>query len=240
MHIDGPSSSNADPKNLEAWTDLIIKIKELTLSGITSQIIQYDDDARRLEQQSMIPGWNYCQFFNLKEVLSFTFELLSLGEQALLQYDELEACFFQTMAEQGAPWFKRFGGTESGDDNPNPFKIQQDKNYKDKINQNAISIFDFRIYLFSRQCYHLNLLRDPINIFERTRRFISGFSVTLREYRESLSSNFREIWTFSVVLNIIRHCDELLAVSNHPGEFILRFEGLKGTLYQCARYQVSL
>ncbi|KAJ3305631.1 hypothetical protein HDV03_001276 [Kappamyces sp. JEL0829] len=238
VHIGAGSAASPDPKNLEAWSELMGRLKELCLVGISAQIIQYDDDARRLEQQRMIPGWNYCQYFILKEALSFTFELIGRWEEALLQYDELEACFFQTLVEQGAPWFKKFGATEPGDDNPNPFALAA-KPYRERIIQNSISIYDFRMYLFSRQCYLLNVLQKPVDIFMRSSLFVSSFSRTLQDYRASLPSHFREAWTFSIVLNIIRHCDELLAICNYSSPMVLAYEGLKGQLFQCARYQLD-
>ena len=153
---------------MDLWNGLVVRVKELVFQSICSQILQYEDDARRLEQQRLIPGWNYCQYFILKEALSFTFEVLGMYEDVLVQYDELEATFFQTLVEQGAPWFKKFGGTEPGDDNANVFELTQ-KNYRERIIQNSISIYDFRMYLFSRQCYLLNALQRPIDICIRSK-----------------------------------------------------------------------
>ena len=236
-HISG--ANNTDPKSAEVWNGLLVRIKELVFTSIASQIMQYEDDARRLEQQRLIPGWNYCQYFNLKEALSFTFEVLGMYEDVLVQYDELEATFFQTLVEQGAPWFKKFGGTESGDDNPDVFELTQ-KNYRDRIIQNSISIYDFRMYLFSRQVSLLNHLQKPIDILIRAKLFVSSFSRTIFDYRESLPSFFREIWTYSTTLNVIRHCDELLAICNYLSPLVLVYEGLKGELYLVSRYQVCL
>jgi hypothetical protein len=89
---------------------------------------------------------------------------------------------FFTLSEQGAPWFKKFGGTEPGDDNPDIFHMNL-KNYREMIIQNAISIFDFRMYLFSRQCALLNIRKLPLEICQRSKIFISGFGKTLNEYR---------------------------------------------------------
>lgn len=185
----------------------------------------------------MIPGWNYCQYYILKEALSFTFELLTLHGEALVQYDELEASFFQTLEEQGAPWFKKFGATEEGDDNPDIFRLN--KPYRERIIQNSISIYDFRMYLFSRQCTLLNILKNPVEICLRAKSFVSSFSRTLKDYRESLPPLFREIWTYSIVLNLLRFSDELLAICNLPSATIILYENVKGELLLCARYQLD-
>ncbi len=66
-----------------------------------------------------MPGWNFCKFFllkvgvfvgtlslsaaymwNSKESLAKSFEGMGLLEDALLQYEELEAAFFQVTKEK--------------------------------------------------------------------------------------------------------------------------------------------
>ncbi|KAJ3321704.1 Kinesin-like protein kif3b [Boothiomyces sp. JEL0866] len=224
--------------NNSDWTELLNTIKESILTNISNQINQYEEDSRRLEQQRMIPGWNYCQFFIMKQALSFTFELLNLYRDALVYYDELEASFFQTLAEQGAPWFKKFGGSELGDENPDFFNLKK-KKYRDLIIQNSISIFDFRMYMFSCQIVLLNKSQLPIEIVKRTKQFTTSFSKTLREYQQSLSSYFSEAWTYSVISSILSHCDELLAICNYNNDQIVVYEGYKGELLHTCRYQLD-
>ncbi|TPX60036.1 hypothetical protein PhCBS80983_g02047 [Powellomyces hirtus] len=189
-----------DPgKDAEAWTDFQNHLKEGIISSLNQQIIQYDEDTRRIDQQRLMPGWNYCQYFIMKEGLAYTFEFMNLIDEALLQYDELEASFFQTLAEQGAPWFAKFGGLEPEDDSANILELQR-KPYRDMIMQNKISIFDFRVSLF------------PF---------------------------FREAWVYSACVNVICHCDELVAVSSLQPEILAGYDGEKADLLRCARIQLD-
>eukprot|EP00842_Homolaphlyctis_polyrhiza_P006352 jgi/Hompol1/6718/HPOL_002317-RA len=189
--------SNNEIKDAEFWTELLERIKEGVITGISQQISQYEDDVRRFEQQRRMPGWNYCQYFILKEALASTYELINFYEEALLHYDELEATFSQTLAEQGAPWFHKFGGVEPGDDNPDVLNSDR-KPYRDLIIQNNITIFDFREYLFSRQCRLALLLGSPADACMRTKLYAVSFAKTLREYSVQLSPHFREAWSFSI------------------------------------------
>lgn len=165
----------------DSWKDVFLRISECCLATLTAQIIQYDDDSRRLEQQRLIPGWNYCQYFLIKEAMVFTYEIAGLFEEALMQYDELEASFFQTMIEQGVPWFKKFGSSEPLDDSRDILDYATNT-YREQIIQNSITIFGFRLYLFSRQCQLLLALKQPDQILIRGKRFITSFSQTLLEY----------------------------------------------------------
>jgi hypothetical protein len=72
-------------------------MKEAILSSFDMQVLQIQEDTRRLDMQRHMPGWNYCSFFILKEGLAQAFEIMTLYEDALIQYDELEASFFQVL-----------------------------------------------------------------------------------------------------------------------------------------------
>ena len=86
---DGPSS--------DLWASFIEKMKESILASFDMQVLQIQEDTRRLDMQRHMPGWNYCTFFILKEGLAQAFEIMTLYEDALIQYDELEASFFQVL-----------------------------------------------------------------------------------------------------------------------------------------------
>lgn len=167
---------------MAAWEDLFVRIRECVLGTFTQQIIQYEEDCRRLEQQRNIVGWNYCQFFTLKETLTATYCLASLDDEALLHYDELEALFNQTLIEQGAPWFRTFGGTAEKDDSKD-FLTFSTKGYKELIVQNSISIFDFKMYLFAKQASLLMGLGQPNEVCKRAKSFIASLGASLDEYR---------------------------------------------------------
>jgi len=70
---------------------------------------------------------------------------------------------------------------QEGDDDTNPLDLDR-KPYRDLIMQNTISVFDFRTYLFGRQCKLLFRLRRPIEICERARGFVPSFARTVREH----------------------------------------------------------
>lgn len=40
-------------------------------------------------------SWNFCEYFLLQEELAFTYEMLGIYDEALVQYDELDALFTQ-------------------------------------------------------------------------------------------------------------------------------------------------
>ncbi|KAF8477490.1 hypothetical protein BDZ91DRAFT_844125 [Kalaharituber pfeilii] len=72
-----------------AYQDLITKFKAQILASFDTRVTQYEEDVREKEAQRMLPGWNFCTFFVLKEGLARAFESVGLVEDALVLYDEL-------------------------------------------------------------------------------------------------------------------------------------------------------
>ncbi|KAM3584023.1 hypothetical protein VKS41_003991 [Umbelopsis sp. WA50703] len=207
VYLRSATSEHADS---EDWVDFINKMKDGIITSFDSQVQQYQEDTRRLDLQRQMPGWNYCTFFILKEGLAHTFETMTLYEEALIQYDELEASFFQVLRDKALAWFGHVGGTSPGDDSANVLDFKK-KPYRELINKNTISVFDFRSYLFARQCFLLLKLQRPIETCARAQLFISNMTVTLKE-NEMPAEDYLESWIFSACTNVVNECEP---VANH-------------------------
>ena len=144
------------------------------------------------------------------------------------------------MLEQALPWFKKFGGTSEGDDSGNILDFTA-KNYREAIYQNSTTIFDFRIYLFSRQFALLKRLEQPLQFLTRGLDFINSFSKTLNEYKVSLIPYFREFWIFSACMVVIDDYEVLTQnLSNHMNATTFRqCEAIQTTLLHLARIQLD-
>ncbi|KAJ3124288.1 hypothetical protein HK100_011288, partial [Physocladia obscura] len=229
---------STNTKENTVWNEFFAKIRELILSSFDAKLSLYEEDTRRLDAQRLLPGWNYCQFFILKDGAACTYEYLHIIDDALLQYDELEAAFFQNLQEQGAPWFQSFGGIEPGDDSHNILDLTR-KPYHDMILQNTITIFDFRVYLFARQISLL--LQLPNGIVEaclRAKKFVGSFSRTLNEYSAGLAPYFCESWIYSACSSIVARCDELAIKTDNAN--LALYEGVKADLLYFARIQLDI
>ena len=57
---------------------------------------------REERERRQQPGWSFNAYFLLQEELAFMFEMLGLYEDALVQYDELDALFTQFVRNHSA------------------------------------------------------------------------------------------------------------------------------------------
>jgi hypothetical protein len=180
-----PSSTTGTPisespqEQENAWNDIIVKFKTLILLSFDLRVSQYEEDIREKDSQRVLPGWNFCTFFMLKEGLARGFESVGLVEDALMGYDELSVGLDSVIRDQATEGGGSQGGTilsytedifqdaleiykrsekeVGGPKEPlahihdaRPLDSRK-KNYRDLILSNKISNFDFRCYIFSRQ-----------------------------------------------------------------------------------------
>jgi hypothetical protein len=188
-----PIPGTTDPA---AWPDVINKLKESIVSAFDAAIIEREDEVKRGESQKVTVGWNFSTWFLLKvssyrrfkadtqESLAHSFEGVNLWEDALIIYEELEASFLQALKDQNLSWFDKLGGTDENDDSLPILDIGA-KRYRDMLTQSAISVFDFRIYLFACQCKVLGKLGRVTEIAKRGQWFVASLARRLRENQVS-------------------------------------------------------
>eukprot|EP00123_Amoebidium_parasiticum_P011023 comp20470_c0_seq1/m.26083 comp20470_c0_seq1/g.26083 ORF comp20470_c0_seq1/g.26083 comp20470_c0_seq1/m.26083 type:complete len:1249 (-) comp20470_c0_seq1:392-4138(-) len=186
-------------RNNDTWDQFLNRVLENLLHSFKRRVERYEEDLRKMMTNRMVPGWNYCQFFILKEGLAFAFEGMHLYEEALLQYDELDAVFAQYESREAnegklpMAWFPEDLGRRDMQ------LLNIDKlPYRDMINSNTISVFDLRIYLFARQCLLLFRMNKPLAGTRRAYAFIDGFSKKLvaNQTIELRKARYVETWVY--------------------------------------------
>lgn len=128
---------------------------------------------------------------------------MNLFEDALLQYEELEAAFFQVMKDKALTWFGNFIEPGPKDDSLPLLSITR-KPYRDMIIANTISVFDFRVYLLARQCAVLGQMARLTEISRKVAIFLGSFGVRLREMRVSSYEYFAAV-RFSCLYSFLGH-----------------------------------
>ncbi|XP_042421059.1 trafficking protein particle complex II-specific subunit 130 homolog isoform X2 [Zingiber officinale] len=213
------------------WEDFDFKIVESIRNTLDRRAQFYEEEIRKMSEQRLMPVWNFCNFFILKESLAFMFEMAHLHEDSLREYDELELCYIETVSTPGKQ--RDFGGLEHGDDQAALLKpgfkplsqIVQDDSFRE---------FEFRQYLFARQVKLLFRLGRPLEVVMRGYSFIISFSKTLALHENTLPFCLREVWVISACLAIISSTsstyDGLAAPDNEK-----EFYRLHGDLYSLCR-----
>ncbi|KAK9480577.1 trafficking protein particle complex subunit 10 [Lipomyces japonicus] len=213
-----PNSTTAEEEDL--WNEIMTKIKEGILDSFGKRVHMYEEEVKKLEAKKSIPGWNFATFFVMKEGLALSFEAVSLLEDALIQYDALDATFMQLMKENNVTFLKEVGF--STDSMVPLLSRKDDPAVRHNILENNISLFDFKCYLFSRQASLLLQLMSAaaspsmvaVRIAEflfRARNFTLEISKMLLSYKKN--SYLVANWVFGIVqevMNVTESMPEVL------------------------------
>ncbi|KAJ3845286.1 trafficking protein particle complex subunit 10 [Lentinula raphanica] len=192
--------------NPAAWAEFLNKLRDGMLSAFESAVIQREEDVRRSEGQRQMPGWNFCTFFILKESLATSFEGITLYDDALVVYEELEISFYQVLKEKNLSWFGTLISPSPKDDSAPLLSIDK-KPYRELILANNITVFDFRIYVLSRQCELLAKASRLTEVCRKVGVFLSAFGRRLREIESEIPPLFVESWIYSSALSAVDQCD---------------------------------
>ncbi|CAG2221716.1 TRAPPC10 [Mytilus edulis] len=84
-----------EQKGQESWTALLQRLRNLLLQAYNRHLSKYEENMRLMRERRNEPGWGFIQFFLIQEELAFMFEMLGLYDDAMIQYDELDALFSQ-------------------------------------------------------------------------------------------------------------------------------------------------
>jgi trafficking protein particle complex subunit 10 len=108
--VTSPPIAETPQEQDRVWNDVIARFKTLILLSFDLRVSHYEEDIRERDSQRVLPGWNFCTFFILKEGLARGFESVGLVEDALLGYDELSIGLDTIIRDQAGEGGETTGG----------------------------------------------------------------------------------------------------------------------------------
>jgi trafficking protein particle complex subunit 10 len=170
-------SQRNDTKANESYRQFLQRLRALLLQSYSRQLIKYEDYIRTQRESRTAPNWNFFDFFFLQEELAFAFEMLSLYDEALVQYDELDALFSQFVINSNISempeWLLRMS---KHCDTWHGLCLSPNisKSLRDEFRKGNATLLDLRNYLFFRQCELLMLLNKPWELASRSLPFLQN------------------------------------------------------------------
>ncbi len=87
----GPGSA----KSGESWQTFLFRLRQALMAAFGRALAKFEEMVRTQREHRNDAQWNFCNYFLLQEQMAFVFESLGLHDEALVQYDELDALFTQ-------------------------------------------------------------------------------------------------------------------------------------------------
>ncbi|XP_072595337.1 trafficking protein particle complex subunit 10 isoform X5 [Vulpes vulpes] len=211
--------------------------------SFTKNLGKFEDDMRTLREKRTEPGWSFCDYFMVQEELAFVFEMLQQFEDALVQYDELDALFSQYVvnfgAGDGANWLTFFCQPVKSW-NGLILRKPIDMEKRELIQRQEATLLDLRSYLFSRQCTLLLFLQRPWEVAQRALELLHNCVQELKLLEVSVPPGALDCWVFLSCLEVLQRiegcCDRAQIDSNiaHTvGLWSYATEKLKSLGYLC-------
>ncbi|XP_055500202.1 trafficking protein particle complex subunit 10 [Leucoraja erinacea] len=194
----------------ESWNTFFAKLRTLLLMSFTKNLGKFEDDMRTMREKRTEAGWSFSAYFMVQEELAFVFEMLQQYEDALVQYDELDALFTQYIvnygAGDGANWLTSFcQPVRSWNGLVLRKPIDMDK--RELIQRNQATLLDLRSYLFSRQCTLLVLLQRPWEVAQRALQLLHNCVQELKLLEVSVPVGALDCWVFLSCLEVLQRIE---------------------------------
>ncbi|XP_058794002.1 trafficking protein particle complex subunit 10 isoform X2 [Phymastichus coffea] len=199
----------SESRSAESWRGLITRIRHLMLTAYDRTLLKFEEIIREHREKRNQIGWNFCHYFLLQEELAFVLEMLGLYDEALVQYDELDALFTQFVINSNVgdtpAWLSSF---------QSPLNKWSGVNLNNSLDYHAriliaeckASLLDLRSYLFGRQCAMLLLLRRSWEMAQRCLTFVHDTMNELRILEVQRPEGSVECWAFLCALEVLDAC----------------------------------
>ncbi|XP_076298167.1 SIDL trafficking protein particle complex subunit 10 isoform X1 [Lasioglossum baleicum] len=203
------NSVKSEMRSAESWRGLINRIRQLMLIAYDKTLSAFEDVVREQRENRNHPTWNFCHYFLLQEELAFVLHMLGLYDEALVQYDELDALFTQFVLNSNVGdtphWLNLF---QSPLNNWEGVNLSNGTNHHLRylLAECKASLLDLRSYLFSRQCAMLLAFNKPWEVAERCLSFVHNTLGELRILEVQRPEGSIECWSFLCALEVLQAC----------------------------------
>nr|XP_033340136.1 trafficking protein particle complex subunit 10 [Megalopta genalis] len=203
------NSVKSEMRSAESWRGLINRIRQLMLIAYDKTLSAFEDVIREQRENRNHPTWNFCHYFLLQEELAFVLQMLGLYDEALVQYDELDALFTQFVLNSNVGdtphWLNLF---QTPLNNWGGVNLSNGTNHDLRylLAECKASLLDLRSYLFSRQCAMLLAFNKPWEVAQRCLSFVHNTLSELRILEVQRPEGSIECWSFLCALEVLQAC----------------------------------
>ncbi|XP_050441422.1 trafficking protein particle complex subunit 10 [Adelges cooleyi] len=195
-----------------AWRALITNVRLLTLSAFDRLFLKYEDNIRNYREQRNDSSWSFCKYFLYQEELAFALEMLGLHDEALIQYDELDAMFTQFILNSQVgnvpQWLTEFQGVLERWAAV-LFMEKISRSQREAIKNRKLSFLEFRCYLFSRQASLLMAAPKPWLVAERALKFLHQAVSDLKTLEIECPPGSVACWVLQCCTQILLICQSV-------------------------------
>ncbi|XP_041982895.1 trafficking protein particle complex subunit 10 [Aricia agestis] len=206
----------SEARSADSWRTLVARVRHFILVAYNKAINKFEEHMREQREKRNDSEWDFCKYFTLQEQLAFVLEMLGLYEEALVQYDELDALFSQFVLNshvtESPKWLETFKQPVTSWQAVRLTALIPQK-LRDLIIKKKASLLDFRSYLFQRQSAMLLRTFKPSEIASRCLSTVHNTSVELTLLGASAADGAAACWAHLACVETLRACERLAATN---------------------------
>ncbi|XP_037301824.1 trafficking protein particle complex subunit 10 [Manduca sexta] len=212
----------SEARSAESWRALVAKVRHFILVAYNKALIKFEEYMREQREKRNDPEWDFCKYFLLQEQLAFVLEMLGLYDEALVQYDELDALFSQFVLNsnvtESPKWLDTFRQPVTSWQAVRLTALVP-QHLRELIMKKKASLLDFRSYLFQRQSAMLLLTCKPWEIASRCLSTVHSTAVELRVVGAGAAGAAGGVpgaaacWAVLACAETLRACERLAAAA---------------------------
>ncbi|XP_063896992.1 trafficking protein particle complex subunit 10 [Helicoverpa armigera] len=207
----------SEARSAESWRALVAKIRHFVLVAYNKALIKFEEYMREQREKRNDPEWDFCKYFILQEQLAFVLEMLGLYDEALVQYDELDALFSQFVLNsnvtESPKWLDTFKQPVTSWQAVRLTALVP-QHLRELIIKKKASLLDFRSYLFQRQSAMLLPSSKPWEIASRCLSTVHNTLVELSLLGATAVEGAAACWAQLACAETLRACERLAANNN--------------------------
>lgn len=202
-------------RTADSWRGLVARVRYLVLVAYARAVTRLEEHVRAQRERRNEPGWHFLAYFRLQEELAQTLEMLGLHDEALVQYDELDALFSQFVvnahAGEAAEWLSSF---------QRPLERWWGLGLEDEQGHlpDEPSLLELRAYLFSRQARALLAGGRRCEVAARCLPLLHGCVRELALLEVPAPAGAVACWLFLAALEVLRACEPSSTTPAPPTE----------------------
>ncbi|XP_075984527.1 SIDL trafficking protein particle complex subunit 10 [Anticarsia gemmatalis] len=207
----------SEARSAESWRALVAKIRHFILVAYNKALIKFEEYMREQREKRNDPEWDFCKYFILQEQLAFVLGMLGLYDEALVQYDELDALFSQFVLNsnitESPKWLDTFKQPVTSWQAVRLTSLVP-QHLRELIIKKKASLLDFRSYLFQRQSAMLLPSSKPWEIASRCLSTVHNTLVELQLLGASAVEGAAACWAQLACAETLRACERLASKNN--------------------------
>lgn len=227
-----------DTKAQESYLQFIKKFRNVIATSFSKAIELFEEQLKTKREMRNEKSWDFLEYFSMQEELAFSFELLTLFDEALLQYDLLDALFTEYIATSGFnrrddPLFQQLTSFDHWHGLCLDLNCNHSIQLRQRIVERRASLLDLRNYLFAKQSDLMLLQNQPWRVAAAATSFLQNCVKEHEQKGIKTLPGALSCWVFTSALEVLQKC-ECYSCTSTMGNYSLHTVDI----WNCARRKI--